>query len=180
MKYNLVGKIIFNKDITPNKEKVIEFIKQAENDILKKITDLEEINFTSEYKIENKNSIQVIICTKKKSAHIIFYRIRKSLAEYLGKNLHIGISSLEIKFLKIVFPLEKLPQEDISIPFVNVIEFDKNEKTCAIELEKIDKNFITKGNVERIIKRIREKIDHSYYEGKKSTIKCYMKAQKRI
>ena len=179
MKYSLVGKIILNKDITQQEKMVIDFIKQAENDIIKNFKDLDEINFKSEYILDNKNTVKATVSTEKKSAHIIFYRIRKSLAEYLGKNLHIGISSLEIEFLKIVFPIEKLPQEDFTIPFVKKLEFNKEMCTCTIELDKINKKFITQGNVERIIKRIKEKIDHSYYEGKAEYHKVLYESLKR-
>lgn len=166
MKYKLIGKIVFNKDISQYKEKVFEFLKKAENEILKGFKNLDEINYKSKYEISDDKSIKGEINTENKSAHIIFYRIRKTLAEHIGKELHIGISSLEIELLNINFPLEKLPQEEISIPFIDKININNNNKTCSIEINKVDKNFITKGNVERIIKRIKEKIDRSYYEGK--------------
>lgn len=46
------------------------------------------------------------------------------------------------------------------------MEFDVKNKTCIIELENIKNKFITRGNIERIIKRIKERIDLIYYEGK--------------
>ena len=179
MEYHLIGEIVLNKNIKQKEIEIEKYLKKAEEDILKTLKNLDEIKFESEYEIKDNNLILVRMDTHRQSAHSIFYRIRKTLAEYLGKNLHIGIATLEVKQLKIKFPVEKLPIEDLQIPFVNKMEFNRQGKTCTVEFENIDKNFITKGNVERLIKRIKEKIDLAYYEGKAEYYKLLYESPKR-
>lgn len=179
MKHDLIGEIVLNKDISQLENEVENYLKKAEMDILKTIKDLDDMNFKSEYEIKGKDLIIVKMNAQKHFIHPIFYRIRKTLAEYLGKNLHIGIATLEVKQLRITFPLERLPINDIKVPFVNNLEFNKQENTCTVEFENIDKNFIIKGNIERLIKRIKEKIDLAYYEGKAEYHKLTYESPKR-
>lgn len=179
MEYLLIGKIVLNKKIEKNEDNIRKYLKKSQEDILKTLKDIEKINFRSEYKIEDQKTIGVKICTVNRAAHTIFYRIRKSLAEYLGKELQIGINKFEIKHLQIKFPIERMPLGDLTIPFVNELEFDQQNKICIIELENIDKRFITRGNIERIIKRIKEKIDLAFYEGKAEYHQLIYKSPKR-
>jgi len=166
MEYNIIGKIVLNKDIDKNEDDLIKYLKLSENDILKTLKNIDEINFKSEYTIKDKKTVIANVNTIKKPAHTIFYRIKKSLAIYLGKNMQIGINKFEIEHLKIIFPIERMPLESITIPFLSKLGFNGENNTCTIELENIDNRFITRGNIERIIKRIKEKIDLAYYEGK--------------
>lgn len=166
MKYQLKGNIILSKEITDEQNKVLEYLKQSEEDIKRTLKDIEEIDYKSESKFEDNKTILISISTIKHSSALLFYRIKKSLAGYLGKKLRVGIKSLTIKHMKIIFPIDRMPLDEITIPFVSKLNFNEKNKTCTIELENVDKKFITKNFIERIIKRIKEKIERAYYEGK--------------
>ncbi|KYK36960.1 MAG: hypothetical protein AYK19_07945 [Theionarchaea archaeon DG-70-1] len=68
-----------------------------------------------------KNVISVKISSEI-CAHELFYRIKKCLAESLGKTLKIGIKAATIKNYEITFTLEKNPLDAVKIPFVSTIE----------------------------------------------------------
>ncbi len=126
------------------------------------ITKPKDPTYTSTITIE-KNNISVKISSET-SAHELFYRIKKCLAESLGKTFRIGIKTARIQKYEITFPLEKSPLTPIQIPFVTTISFA--DKTCTLTFDTLDETFITKNYIDRIINRIKEKIDAQYYAGK--------------
>ena len=65
MNYFIVGKIILSKEITDEQNKVLEYLKQSEEDIKKTLKDIEEINYKSESKFEDNKTILVTISTIK-------------------------------------------------------------------------------------------------------------------
>ena len=59
MKYQLKGKIILSKEITDEKNKVFEYLKQSEDDIKKTLKNIEEISYKSSYKFEDSKTILI-------------------------------------------------------------------------------------------------------------------------
>ncbi len=99
-----------------------------------------------------------------KPIHFEFYRVKKRLGELIGKSLRIGVKAATIKDYKITFSVNQKPLKDVGIPFVKKISFKDLE--CTIQLVDVSETFIKKSAIERVIRRIKEKVDNQYYEGK--------------
>lgn len=97
------------------------------------------------------------------SAHELFYRIRKCLSKSLGKTARISIKSATITRYEIIFTLEKKPLHTVRIPFASI---EITDNTCKLTFKDIDEKFITKNYIDRIITRVKEKVNLQYYEGK--------------
>lgn len=111
--------------------------------------------------IENKIFLRII--SEKRRSHEWALRVVKKLEEFLGK-MKIGIREIHLERYEIDFELDKEPIKSVSIPFADVEIKDKNVKVIISDK---GEEFLRENYVDRIIKRIREKIDAQYYEGKK-------------
>ncbi|MGM0687841.1 MAG: aminoacyl--tRNA ligase-related protein, partial [Promethearchaeati archaeon] len=96
--------------------------------------------------------------------HRLFYRLQKCLGKKLGREYHLGIKDAMIDRLEIRFELETEPLTELSMPFAEKLEFD--DKKCTVILGNVDNNFIIGGAVERLMRRIEERVEKQYYEGK--------------
>ena len=164
IKYHIIGKYLLSKNISDKKDDLMEYLRTAEKEILDTISNLEEIQYSSDFQLVGGDEIKIEINSILRSGGELFYRIQKSLAPIIGKNLRIGIKELEISFYRVEFELEKEPLDPINVPFVSILEI--KDKKCVIELEDIGRKFLTRNYVERIINLIEEKIERTYYEGK--------------
>ena len=160
MKYILDGAYEANRNLEDLNPQVITLLTECEEKI---ITNKNENNYASTFSIK-KDTILVKIACENLSAHEVFYRMKKCLSESLGKTLRIGIKKSRIEQYKITFNVEKNPLTPVKIPFVKTIEFDDN--MCTILFENIDEKYIIKNYIDRIISRIKEKVNAQYYEGK--------------
>lgn len=170
MQFYLTTLITPNKDIN-NKilENLNEVIKNSEK-LKKGIDGAFEINlskFDEKIKLEIKSEYR---------AHNIFLRIKKILAEYLGKNYKIGIKEISVKSYEIHFEIEKKPLKEIKVPFATVSFF---ENTAKILCENLDEKFLNENYADRIIKLVKDKIAKQYYEGKKEFWKLIWKSEEK-
>ncbi|MBC7080866.1 MAG: serine--tRNA ligase [Thermoplasmatales archaeon] len=109
------------------------------------------------------NKIFLRIISEKRRSHEWALRIVKKLEEFLGR-MKIGVRDLHLERYEVEFELDKEPMKSISIPFADVEIKDKNAK---IVISDKGEEFLRENYVDRIIKRINEKISTQYYEGKK-------------
>lgn len=158
MNYNLNGTYKTTKSIEGLKLQVKTLFTECE----KKVVQDRDTTYTSTITME-KDIISISISSEI-SAHELFYRIKKCLAESLGKTVRIGIKTATIEKYVITFNLEKKPLHTVEIPFVSNIGIVGT--TCKVTFESIDEKFIIKNYIDRIINRIKEKVDAHYYEGK--------------
>ncbi len=93
-------------------------------------------------------------------AHDGFLRLRKFLAENLGKEHHIGVRKLAIDEYKIKFDVESTPDSKISIPLATDVTI-KNKK-CTLTLKDIGEDFLQKNYIDRMIPLIKEKTVKEY------------------
>lgn len=156
MNYILTGTYEATKSIE-DLPQVKTLFQECEKKIVRK-----DATYKSAITIE-KNVISVEMSSEI-SAHELFYRIKKCLAESLGKTLKIGIKAATIKNYEIIFTLEKNPLHTVDVPFVSTIEITDN--VCRVTFEDIDEKFIIRNYIDRVINRIKEKANAQYYEGK--------------
>ncbi|HEC87357.1 MAG TPA: hypothetical protein ENI49_05785, partial [Thermoplasmatales archaeon] len=124
-----------------------------------------------------KNKIYLTVTSEgKRRAHEVLLQFRKNLSEKMGKEFHVGVRSLKINSYEISFDVEREPLHAVAIPFAKL---DISGKKVRIILESIDEEFLRKNYVDRIIRRVKEKIDAQYYEGKKEYWELVWKSEER-
>ncbi|MHA2423621.1 MAG: serine--tRNA ligase [Candidatus Thorarchaeota archaeon] len=158
MSYTLRGVYELSKPADKKENEIRVALSECIQDIFKAHASLSQPDFTIKGK-----EIEISI-TSDKQTHSDFYRVKKALSDKIGKSLRIGVKSATIRDYTIKFPLEKKPLKEVTIPFVKKITIKDLE--CTIHLEDIPESYIKKSYIERIIRRIKEKIENQYYEGK--------------
>lgn len=141
-----------------------EISKSEIDDVLSKAENLKK-GIDGEFKINvdiDKNIKLEILSDYR--AHSLFVRIKKILAEHIGRKYHIGIKEIFVDKYEILFETEKQPLKPISVPFAEV-KFNGN--LCNVLIKDVDEDFLTENYADRIIKLIKEKIARQYYRGKK-------------
>lgn len=156
MKYTLDGQYETNKNIEDLSPQVRKLFDECENSIVNN-----ESIYQSTCSIK-KDTISVSISCENISAHELFYRIKKCLSESLGK-MRVGIKKTRINKYEITFNLEKEPLNPIKVPLAKTVF---TGKTCNVLFENIDEKYIIRNYIDRILNRIKEKVNAQYYEGK--------------
>lgn len=110
----------------------------------------------------DKVEVQLDITTA--PAHRFFYRLQKCIGKKMGREYHLGVKDAIVDRLRIQFEMATEPVTELKMPFVKKLEFDG--KICTAILEDVENDFIIEGAVERLMKRIEERVERQYYEGK--------------
>ncbi|MDF1541254.1 MAG: hypothetical protein P1Q69_20315, partial [Candidatus Thorarchaeota archaeon] len=158
MSYKLRGVFELSKPAGETEAKIREEMAKS----IEEIFDPESFPTTPDYTI--KGTKITLNVTASKPVHFEFYRVKKRLGELIGKSLRIGVKAATIKDYKITFSLNQKPLKDVVIPFVKKIAI--KDMQCTIQLVDVSEAFIKKSSIERVIRRIKEKVDNQYYEGK--------------
>lgn len=93
-------------------------------------------------------------------AHDGLLRLRKFLAEKLGKAHHIGVRKLSIPEYKITFAVDSTPIPKLSIPLATDVSVRGNK--CTLTLKDIGEEFLQKNYIDRMINLIKEKTAKDY------------------
>ena len=169
MKYNL--KANFNLS-GPLPEKSGELLNKFFSDFvdnIRRTRDKGEFSIKSSHKNDIKLSLNI---SSKESImpHVALLRIRKQLSALIGKEYRIGLRGFEIKKYTIETELEQKPTKIFTLPLTSNIEFkEKDGKPLAlIEIDpSIPEDFVEKGAIERIVRRVNDKIEKQHYGAKK-------------
>ena len=159
MIFDLASIFNFSDDVEHIKNELEVFIKNF-NSKIKQNENKVEIN---DIKIEKNQLSFTIISDGNYRPHNALLQLRNELAKEFGKKHHVGVREIKIISYKIVFELEKKPLKQIKIPFAKV---NFSDKTSTVELESVDEEFLRSNYIDRIIKRVHEKVENQYYEGK--------------
>lgn len=150
MKFDLKCSIQLSREADEIERELKEFIKKI------------EIEADFKWKIEG-DKILIEVISNKKRSHEIILQIYKKMAKFFGMH-KIGMRQIYINEYKIEFEVEKKPLEKIEIPFAEV---EINNRVISIKIKDKGEEFIRQNYVDRIIRRIKEKVERQYYEGKK-------------
>jgi seryl-tRNA synthetase len=162
MKFDLHGCFSLSGDATSFKKDLEQFIADVNETLLKK-DDAKKSARIERFTVE-KNSLFLNIISKGAfRPHNALLQIKNALSKELGKKHHIGVREIKIERYKIEFELEKKPLKDISIPFADV---KIKGKQATIILKDVDDEFLRRNYIDRIINRVKEKVENQYYEGK--------------
>lgn len=166
MKFELEAILKFSGILDEGKETLRECIDDANKDLLKRGVpkDVNGGASVDEYSAEADLLHLHIVSDRYVRAHDALIRLRKKLSEEMGKKYRIGVRELQIEYYTIQFELIRPPETPFVLPFVDEIKFDNN--SCTISVKSLTEEQLSNNYVDRIIQRIKEKIDAQYYGGK--------------
>jgi seryl-tRNA synthetase len=102
--------------------------------------------------------------TGRARGHDQLLRLRKGLAERVGKKHKLGVRDIAIDAYEVTFELERPCKTPFTIPFAKALRFDGTLAT--MELEDLSDEFLQANSIDRMMNLVREKVEHQYYEGK--------------
>ncbi|TFF85320.1 MAG: hypothetical protein EU551_04320, partial [Promethearchaeota archaeon] len=150
----------FNKDISNYQGELKNFINEFRIDKEKKLK--QDIQFKLEF---NGDNLILEITFESGYPHTILFHLRNEILKNFGRKYSLTIKNISVKYYKLEFQLDKEAINPISIPYVDELEI--TGKNCVLVFNDItDEAFIKRNFINRIVKRIQEKVDKQYYEGK--------------
>ena len=97
-------------------------------------------------------------------SHAVAIRLKNSLSMLLGKEFKVGIKKTVGKKYTLTLYLEKIPKDQVKIPFVDNISIEGNN--AILTLNDLDEEFLTKNHVDRIISLFYDKVEAQFWGGK--------------
>jgi len=159
MKFNLQTSFTFSNEITLIMEDINQYLKNFNKEIIKKDKTVKIDNI----KIQ-KNSLSFdIISEGSFRPHNVLLQMKNAISKEFGKKHHIGVRTIAILDYTIEFELEKKPLKKVTIPFADV---KIKDKLATMKLKNVDDEFLQKNYIDRMINRVKEKVENQYYEGK--------------
>ena len=157
MKFNLNATFTFSGDISKIKKDVENFVNTFNKTFKEKDANI---------KIDKVSKTQLfvdIVSEGNYRPHNGLLQIKNSFSKEFGKTHHLGVREINIEGYKIDFELEKKPLKKVTIPFAEVKTKDKN---ATIILKDVSEEFLRRNYIDRMINRVKEKVENQYYEGK--------------
>lgn len=169
MEFRLEGHLEFSKDLDFLKPKLPEMVAKKINPVLfrKGVPTKREGSKLTKWGIIGNRLTVTIEGTTYLRPHDALLRLRTFLGERLGKEHQIGVREIFIKDYEIVYKPEKRPKArvEVKVPWVKEVKEKDNE--LWIKLQDLDSTAIEDRYVERILKRVEDKISAQYVAGKK-------------
>lgn len=170
MKFDLKTTFTFSDNISNIEKEIKEFISDYSQEKIEDKGKLEQLE-------TKKNILSMKIkYSGKTRIHNSLLNLKNSLSKEIGKQHHIGVREIKINHYKITFNLPKKPQEKISIPFATVKFKDKQ---AILTIKNVDEEFLQKNYIDRMINRVKEKVENQYYEGKSEYWKPIWRSEKK-
>jgi len=161
MKFDLKATYTLSNDISGITKEIEKFITTMNTTVLKKGP--EKLATIEAYTIDKKSLHLTITSEGTLRPHNALLQIKNAMSKELGKTHHIGIRDISIQQYTIHFDLEREPLKDISIPFADV---KMKGKHATMVLQDVSEEFLRRNYIDRMINRVKEKVENQYYEGK--------------
>lgn len=180
MKFELKSTMKFSSEIYEAKGLIENLIESANQDLLKRgiPKDIEQGGAEiMDFSVDGDELFVHILSDRYVRAHDALLRLKKSLNQELGPEYHVGVREIEVVEYLIEFILDREAREDFSLPYVDEIEI--KGKDCRLFLSELNEEQLKKNYVDRIIQRVREKVDAQYYEGKEEMWKLIWESDRK-
>ncbi len=166
MLFELVAVLTFSGELNKAEEHIRKTINEANLDLLKRGVPrgIDGGATVTKHDIDGDMLKVNVISDRYVRAHDAILRLRKKFSEDMGKRFKMGVREVKIIKYTIRFDLDREPRERIKVPYVEDIQIEG--KKCTILLKDLTEEQLSKNFVDRIIKRIEEKIDAQHYQGK--------------
>ena len=159
MKFNLSVCFTFSGDISSIKKQVEDFLTAFNKNLNQKDKSLK----FKDMKITKNNLSFDIFSEGALRPHNALLNLKNSISREFGKKHHIGVREIKINNYEIEFKLDKKALKKVTIPFADV---KTKDKTATMILKDISDDFLQRNYIDRMITRVKEKVDNQYYEGK--------------
>ncbi|RMF91163.1 MAG: hypothetical protein D6733_01940 [Methanobacteriota archaeon] len=110
--------------------------------------------------------------------HDAIMRIKKRLSERLGREQGIGVRAVDVKSYEIWYPLPGQPRGSIRLPFVE--RMDVEDGTAHLVLKDLDETALERKYVDRLLRRLEEKIKEAEVSGKAEFSRTVKKSGERL
>jgi len=110
--------------------------------------------------------------------HDAVLRLKKALSERLGREHGLGVRRVVPRRYEIWYPVEKPPRRALKLPFVRSLEFE--DGTAHLVLEDLDETALERKYVDRILRRLEEKIREAEITGKSGFSRTVRKSGPRL
>jgi len=159
MRFDLRVNFAFSNEVTSIKKDIEEFLSSYNEELSKKdktvkIKDIEINKNTLAFSISSQGTFR---------PHNALLNLKNSIGKEFGKKHHVGVREIKINNYTINFDLETKALKKIKLPFANVKI--KNKKV-TLALKDVSDDFLQRNYIDRMITRIKEKVNNQYYEGK--------------
>jgi len=163
MEYDLTVAFSLSKENVDLGDFLTHFVAETNDGILQKGS-VDEPPQIMNWKHERAIITMRIVSTGNIRSHEAAIRINKALSKSLGGTHHIGIRGMTLIEYHIIMDLSQALQHEVSIPFAEVVQEGQRLTLCIRDQEEF---FLRENYVDRIINRVKEKVENQYYKGKK-------------
>ncbi len=161
MKFHLDAQFTLSTDISPLKNEIQTFAKSLPATLVKKDEGTKP-SFTITH-VHNNSFTIAIVSEGNFRPHNALLQIKNTFSKEFGKTHRLGVRDITITRYEITFDLEKKPLKKVTIPFGTVTITGTQ---ATLSLSNVDEEFLRRNYIDRMISRIKEKVEHHYYEGK--------------
>ena len=177
MRFEMLADLVCSGEVK-NPEFIDQILEGIEGILKKGVPEGEEGPKIASYSIlKNRITIE-LVSGRYARCHDAILRINKYLSPLLGKELKIGIRTIEVKRYEIWYDLEEEPLEKITLPFVESLEIEG--KKAHLVLKDIDQEALEKNYVDRLLKRLDEKVRQQHISGKAGFVNTVKKSEPRL
>ena len=163
MQFDLSARFVLSADAEPAKADIEAYFAEANGGFLAKSA-TGDGGVVSDVRVAGKEVAISLETSGRTRAHEQLLRLRKGLAEKVGKKHKLGVRDIAIESYEVTFDVERPAKKPFTIPFAKALRFDGTSIT--MELEDLSDEFLQANSVDRMLNLVREKVEHQYYEGK--------------
>jgi len=161
MQFHLDATFTLSTDLSSLKKEIQSFAHSLPATLFKK-----QEGTTLSFTIANVHNNSFTLSIASEGAfrpHNALLQIKNAFSREFGKTHHIGVRDITITRYEMTFDLEKKPLKKVTIPFGTVTITGKQ---ATLSLSNVDEEFLRRNYIDRMISRIKEKVENQYYEGK--------------
>ena len=159
MRFDLRTCMTFSGDISPLTKELKVFL----SDFVKSLQIKDKTVQFEKIKTDKKTLSFDIISEGVFRPHNALLQLKNAIGREFGKKHHLGVRDIKITSYNVEFELERKPLKKTVIPFADV---NFKDKTATLILKDVSTEFLQRNYIDRMISRVREKIENQYYEGK--------------
>jgi len=132
----------------------------------------------AEHKVSEDGVFLRLISERYVRPHDAIFRIINHISPLLGKELKVGIRDIKVEDYQIEYELEGEPKTKVTLPFAEKIEIKNN--IAHLTLKDIDREALENKYIDRLLKRLEEKIRQEEAKGKAEYSRVIKESEPRV
>jgi len=176
MRFEMDCSLILTDEV--DRDLIEEALESAEGLLQKGVPEGEEGARITKWRLMG-NRVEVnLVSGRYVRCHEAILRIRKHLSGHLGKKAKVGVRGVEVERYEIWYGVEDEPRGRMKLPFTEKLEIRDGE--AHLVLKDLDEEALEKKYVDRLLKRLEEKIREQHITGKAGYLETVRKSKKRL